>query len=68
VHGCSAFPHARWSERVLGALAPALGEAMDDPPSYAKSEIARELRGVLTELARAELSPANLSLLEGVDL
>jgi hypothetical protein len=41
---------------------------MDDSPSYAKSEIARELREVLTELAKAELSPANLSLLEGVDL
>ena len=68
MHGFSAFPHARWSERVLGALAPALGEAMDESPSYAKSEIRRELRKVLAELATADLSSANLSLFEGVEL
>jgi hypothetical protein len=43
------------SERVLGALALALAEGMDAAPPYAKGE-----------LAKAELSPANLSLLEGV--
>jgi hypothetical protein len=56
------------SERVLGALALALAEAMDAAPGYAKGKIARELREVLAELAKAELSPANLSLLEGVEL
>jgi hypothetical protein len=54
------------SERVLGALA--LAEAMDAAPGYAKGQIARELREVLAELAKAELSPANLSLPEGVEL
>jgi hypothetical protein len=56
------------SERVLGALALALAEAMDAAPGYAKGKIARELREILAELAKAELSPANLSLLEGVEL
>jgi hypothetical protein len=56
------------SERVLGALALALAEGMDSSPSYAKGKLARELREVLAELAKAELSPANLSLLEGVEL
>jgi hypothetical protein len=51
------------SERVLGALALALAEGMDASPAYAKGKLARELREVL-----AELSPANLSLLEGVEL
>jgi hypothetical protein len=54
------------SERVLGALALALAEGMDAAPPYAKGELARELREVMAELAKAELSPANLSLLEGV--
>ena len=54
------------SERVLGALALALGEAMDDAPGYAKGKLARELREIMAELAKAELSPTNLSLLEGV--
>ena len=56
------------SERVLGALALALAEGMDASPAYAKGKLARELREVLAELAKAELSPANLSLLEGVEL
>ena len=56
------------SERVLGALALALAEAMDAAPGYAKGKIAHELREILAELAKAELSPANLSLLEGVEL
>jgi len=56
------------SERVLGALALALAEAMDAAPGYAKGKLARELREVLAELAKAELSPANLSLLKGVEL
>jgi hypothetical protein len=56
------------SERVLGALAPALADAMDAATSYAKGKIARELREILAELAKAELSPANLELLQGVEL
>jgi hypothetical protein len=56
------------SERVLGALALALAEAMDAAPGYAKGKIARELREVMAELAKAELAPANLELLAGVDL
>jgi hypothetical protein len=56
------------SERVLGALALALAEGMDASPPYAKGKLARELREVLTRLEQAELSPANLSLLEGVEL
>jgi hypothetical protein len=56
------------SERVLGALALALAEAMDAAPGYAKGKIARELREILVELAKAEFSPANLSLLEGIEL
>ena len=56
------------SERVLGALALALAEGMDASPAYAKGKLARELREILVELAKAELSPANLSLLEGVEL
>jgi hypothetical protein len=56
------------SERVLGALALALAEGMDASPGYAKGKIARELREILAELAKAELSPANLSLLKGVEL
>ena len=56
------------SERVLGALALALAEGMDASPAYAKGKLARELREVLAELAKAELAPANLELLAGVDL
>jgi hypothetical protein len=56
------------SERVLGALALALAEGMDESPAYAKGKIARELREVLAEVAKAELSPPNLSLLRGRDL
>jgi hypothetical protein len=41
---------------------------MDAAPGHAKGKIARELREILVELAKAELSPANLSLLEGVEL
>jgi hypothetical protein len=53
------------SERVLGALALALAEGMDASPPYAKGKLARELREVLTRLEQAEMSPANLSLLQG---
>jgi hypothetical protein len=56
------------SERVKGALALALAAGMDASPAYAKGKLAREPREILAELSKAELSPANLSLLEGVDL
>jgi hypothetical protein len=56
------------SERVFGALALALAEGMDASPPYAKGKLARELREVLSVLAQAETSPANLSLLQGVEL
>ena len=56
------------SELVLGALALALAEGMNGSTAYAKGKLARELREVLAELAKAELSPANLSLLEDVEL
>jgi hypothetical protein len=52
----------------LGALALALAEGMDASPAYAKGKIARELREVLAELAKAELAPVNLTLLEGIKL
>jgi hypothetical protein len=55
------------SERVLGALALALAEGMDASPAYAKGKLARELREVLSVLAEAEVSPANLALLRGVE-
>jgi hypothetical protein len=56
------------SERVLGALALSLAEGMDDSPAYARGKLARELRETLAELAKAELAPENLELLEGVEL
>jgi hypothetical protein len=56
------------SERVLGALALALAEGMDNSRLAAKGKLARELCEVLAELAKAELSPANLGLLDGVEL
>jgi hypothetical protein len=56
------------SERVLGALALALAKGWTDSPAYAKGKLARELREILAELAKAELSPANLELLEGIEL
>jgi hypothetical protein len=56
------------SERVLGALALALAEGMDESPAYAKGKLARELREVLAELTKAELAPSNLDSLEGVEL
>jgi hypothetical protein len=52
----------------LGALARALAEGVDASPPYAKGRLAHELREILIELSKAELSPANLSLLEGVEL
>ena len=55
------------SERVLAALAIALAEAMDAAPGYAKGKIAHELREVLEVLAKAEMSPANLALLAGIE-
>ena len=63
-----AGPRLTGSERVLGALALALAEGMDASPAYAKGKLARELREIMAELAKAELSPANLSLLKGVEL
>jgi hypothetical protein len=33
-----------------------------------KGKLARELREILAELAKAELAPVNVTLLEGVDL
>jgi hypothetical protein len=54
------------SERVLGALALALAEGMDESPAYAKGKLARELREVLAELTKAELAPSNLDLLEAL--
>ena len=56
------------SERVLGALALALAEGIDASSAYAKGKLARELREILADLSKAERSPANLSLLEGVEL
>ena len=56
------------SERVLGAVALALAEGMDASSAYAKGKLARELREILADLSKAERSPANLSLLEGVDV
>jgi len=41
---------------------------MDSSPPYVKARLAKELREVLAELAKAELSPENLGLLEGVEL
>ena len=55
------------SERVLGALAIALAEGMDASPPYAKGKLARELREIMAVLRDAELSPANLGLLEGIE-
>jgi hypothetical protein len=56
------------SERVLGALALALAKGMDASPAYAKGKLARELREVLAELAKAELAPTNLQRLQGIEL
>lgn len=41
---------------------------MDASPAYAKGKLARELREILAELSKAELSPAKLSLLQGIEL
>jgi hypothetical protein len=51
----------------MGALALALAEGMDASPPYAKGKLARELREVLSVLAEAEISPANLAILQGVE-
>jgi hypothetical protein len=56
------------SERVLGALAIGLAEGMEAAPLYAQAKFAHELRGILGDLAEAEVNPANLSLLEGLRL
>lgn len=40
----------------------------DASPPYVKGRLSRELRGFVGELKEAELAPANLSLLEGVEL
>jgi hypothetical protein len=58
----------RGSERVLGALAIALADGMENAPLYAQAKFAHELRGILGDLVEAEVSPANLSLLRGMDL
>jgi hypothetical protein len=49
-------------------LAIGVAESMDSSPDYAKGKLARELREILAELAKAELAPVNVTLLEGVDL
>jgi hypothetical protein len=59
--------HLTRGERVLGALAIALAEGMDASPPYAKGKLGRELREVLMRLEQAEVSPANLTLLKGVE-
>jgi hypothetical protein len=41
---------------------------MDDSPAYARGKLARELREIIADLSKAELSPANLGLLEGIEL
>jgi hypothetical protein len=41
---------------------------MEAAPLYAQAKFAHELRGILGDLAEAEVSPANLSLLRGLDL
>jgi hypothetical protein len=41
---------------------------MENAPLYAHAKLAHELRGILGELAEAEVSPENLSLLRGLDL
>ena len=46
----------------------AVAEGMDASPPYAKGALARELRGILGDLAAAEVNDANLSLLEGLKL
>lgn len=56
------------SERVLGALAIALADGMEEAPLYARAKFAHELRGIVADLAEAEVSPANLKLLRGIDL
>jgi len=56
------------SEEVLGALAVVLAESMEAAPVYARGKLARELREVVAELAKAEVDPKNLALLEGVEL
>ena len=41
---------------------------MEEAPLYARAKFAHELRGIVADLAGAEVSPANLKLLRGVDL
>jgi hypothetical protein len=53
---------------VLGAIAVALAESMEAAPLCSQAKFARELRKIISELAEAELAPANLELLAGVDL
>jgi hypothetical protein len=54
------------SQRVLGALSITLAEGIESAPLYAQAKIATELREILGELSEAEVSEANLSLLEGL--
>jgi hypothetical protein len=56
------------SERVLGALALEVADALAETPAYAKGRLARELREIIGELARAEVRPENLSVLDGIEL
>jgi hypothetical protein len=56
------------SQRVLGALSITLAEGIESAPLYAQAKIARELREILGELSEAEVSEANLTLLEGLKL
>jgi len=51
---------------VLGALSITLAEGIESAPLYAQAKIATELREILGELSEAEVSEANLSLLEGL--
>jgi hypothetical protein len=55
------------SERVLGALALEVADALAETPAYAKGRLARELREIIGELARAEVRPENLSVLDGIE-
>jgi hypothetical protein len=41
-------------QRVLGSLALELAEALEEAPGYSKARLARELRGLVSELHRAE--------------
>ena len=56
------------SERVMGALALMLAESLEAAPVYARAPLAGRLHDVMLRLADVEVSPENLSLLQGLDL